>query len=285
MNLKLDEKSALLLAYQIAFDLYENAPQHFLTRVVSKLEEMQPGRLDMISGEDRSPDVLHSEETGSLIMDTVSGAPESPSKPFLSPSPGAAGSADTPLSGDMTPTPLTVSRETTATERRPIPEAVTVVSGSEMGDRDPAFQSSALPMPPDTSMSQSRLPTGLLGRDAFRGTDGTGTYGGSVIDNGKLNQLCDILTGKRTRDLYLQFLIRSNHADLVLLRQVKEAVRTAVHHNAAIIANGLAHFGTTEDSFLRDNLEWLGRATHWARFSATASLGTAGLCSRLSIYL
>lgn len=31
--------------------------------------------------------------------------------------------------------------------------------------------------------------------------------------------------------------------------------------------------GTTSDVFLRDNLEWLGRATNWNTFSATASLG------------
>lgn len=33
------------------------------------------------------------------------------------------------------------------------------------------------------------------------------------------------------------------------------------------------HAGTTVDAFLRDNLEWLVKATNWAKFSATASLG------------
>ncbi|XP_033126949.1 26S proteasome non-ATPase regulatory subunit 1-like [Anneissia japonica] len=33
------------------------------------------------------------------------------------------------------------------------------------------------------------------------------------------------------------------------------------------------HSGTTSDAFLRDNLEWLARATNWAKFTATASLG------------
>jgi 26S proteasome regulatory subunit N2 len=33
------------------------------------------------------------------------------------------------------------------------------------------------------------------------------------------------------------------------------------------------HSGTTSDTFLRDNLEWLSRATNWAKFTATASLG------------
>jgi len=30
---------------------------------------------------------------------------------------------------------------------------------------------------------------------------------------------------------------------------------------------------TTNDSFLRDNLNWAARSTNWGRFSATASLG------------
>jgi 26S proteasome regulatory subunit N2 len=37
--------------------------------------------------------------------------------------------------------------------------------------------------------------------------------------------------------------------------------------------NAFAHAGTTSDQFLRDNLEWLGRASNWAMFSATSALG------------
>lgn len=31
--------------------------------------------------------------------------------------------------------------------------------------------------------------------------------------------------------------------------------------------------GTTTDTFLRENLDWLGRASNWAKFTATASIG------------
>lgn len=31
--------------------------------------------------------------------------------------------------------------------------------------------------------------------------------------------------------------------------------------------------GTTSDEFLRNNLEWLSRASNWSKFSATAALG------------
>jgi 26S proteasome regulatory subunit N2 len=33
------------------------------------------------------------------------------------------------------------------------------------------------------------------------------------------------------------------------------------------------HAGTTSDVFLRENLEWLGLASNWSKFSATAALG------------
>lgn len=73
--------------------------------------------------------------------------------------------------------------------------------------------------------------------------------------------------------MQLQFLIRSNHADLQILRGTKEAVRVSICHTATVIANGFMHSGTTSDQFLRDNLDWLARATNWAKLTATASLG------------
>ena len=31
--------------------------------------------------------------------------------------------------------------------------------------------------------------------------------------------------------------------------------------------------GTTIDAFLREHLDWLGKATNWAKFTAVASIG------------
>ncbi|KAL3207525.1 hypothetical protein MRX96_010011 [Rhipicephalus microplus] len=90
---------------------------------------------------------------------------------------------------------------------------------------------------------------------------------------GQLDKLATILSGEVTIGLHLQFLIRSNHTDLLILKQTKDAVRNSVCHTATVIANSLMHCGTTSDLFLRDNLEWLARATNWAKFTATASLG------------
>ena len=49
--------------------------------------------------------------------------------------------------------------------------------------------------------------------------------------------------------------------------------RNSVYHSGIVLAHALMSAGTTSDAFLRDNLEWLSRATNWAKFSATATLG------------
>ena len=88
-----------------------------------------------------------------------------------------------------------------------------------------------------------------------------------------VTKLHAILGGDNTIALHLQFLIRSNKTDLLIVKKTKDVVRNSICHNATIIANGFFHAGTTSDQFLRDNLDWLGRATNWAKFTATASLG------------
>lgn len=57
------------------------------------------------------------------------------------------------------------------------------------------------------------------------------------------------------------------------MRQIKDSVRAAATHNATVIANGMMHVGTTCDDFLRDNLDWISKATNWNKFNAVATLG------------
>jgi len=60
-----------------------------------------------------------------------------------------------------------------------------------------------------------------------------------------------------------------------VLKNMKGAVevRNSVCHSAVIFANAVMHAGTTVDAFLRESMDWLTRATNWAKFSATAGLG------------
>ncbi|KAG8463179.1 hypothetical protein KFE25_011176 [Diacronema lutheri] len=88
-------------------------------------------------------------------------------------------------------------------------------------------------------------------------------------------KLMKILSGELPIALHLEFLCRNNRTDLAILHAMKAAVepRNALCHSAIVHAHALMSAGTTSDVFLRDNLDWLARATNWAKFSATASLG------------
>lgn len=95
------------------------------------------------------------------------------------------------------------------------------------------------------------------------------------IPTREIAQLVQILSGETTIGMNLDFLYRSNKTDIVILNKIRESLeaRNSIFHSAVTFANAYMHAGTTIDSFIRDNLEWLGRATNWSKFSATAALG------------
>jgi 26S proteasome regulatory subunit N2 len=72
---------------------------------------------------------------------------------------------------------------------------------------------------------------------------------------------------KHRLNVPFQFLIRNDKSDLLILKQTKDAVRVSICHTGTVIANGFMHCGTTHDSFLLDNLEWLSRATNWCEWN------------------
>ena len=84
-----------------------------------------------------------------------------------------------------------------------------------------------------------------------------------------------ILSGTKTIELDLEFLFRNNRTDKHVLNKVKDSLeaRNSIFHTAVSLANAFMHAGTTNDRFFRDNLEWLGKAVNWSKFTATAALG------------
>ncbi|KAI6191898.1 26S proteasome non-ATPase regulatory subunit 1 [Aphelenchoides bicaudatus] len=94
-----------------------------------------------------------------------------------------------------------------------------------------------------------------------------------VSEEANMDRLRSILRGEETIKHHMQFLIKNNHTDMLILRQIKESVRAASTHNATVVANGFMHVGTTCDDFLRDNLDWISKATNWNKFNAVATLG------------
>lgn len=91
----------------------------------------------------------------------------------------------------------------------------------------------------------------------------------------RIQKLKLILSGDFLVDLNLDFLYRQSDSDPLVMKTIKTAVenRNSVLHHSAVIAHAYMNSGTTNDAFLRENLEWLGKATNWAKFTATASLG------------
>ncbi|KOS23332.1 26S proteasome regulatory subunit rpn2 [Escovopsis weberi] len=84
-----------------------------------------------------------------------------------------------------------------------------------------------------------------------------------------------ILDGSKTVRLNLEFLYRNNHTDLSILNRVRDSLegRSSIFHTAVTFSNAFMNQGTTNDKFFRDNLEWLGKAVNWSKFTATAALG------------
>eukprot|EP00605_Chrysophyceae_sp_TOSAG23-4_P000949 GSChrysophyteH1.ASY1.ANO1.1049.1 assembled CDS len=91
----------------------------------------------------------------------------------------------------------------------------------------------------------------------------------------RLDKLNKILMEGFDVDLILNFLFKQNQTDTQILNDIKKATegRTTVLHNATVVAHAYMNCGTTQDSFLRNNLDWLGKATNWAKYTAVASVG------------
>ncbi|KAF2148795.1 26S proteasome regulatory complex, non-ATPase subcomplex, Rpn2/Psmd1 subunit [Myriangium duriaei CBS 260.36] len=90
-----------------------------------------------------------------------------------------------------------------------------------------------------------------------------------------LSSIINILRGSTSIELNLEFLFRNSHADRNVLNKVRDSLeaRNSIFHTAVTFANAFMNAGTTIDTFFRDNLEWLGKAVNWSKFTATAALG------------
>jgi 26S proteasome regulatory subunit N2 len=84
-----------------------------------------------------------------------------------------------------------------------------------------------------------------------------------------------VLSGTAQIGLNLEFLFRNSKTDLLLLENLRSSIdqRSSVLHNGVVVSHALMQAGTTNDAFLRKNIDWLAKASHWAKFTASASMG------------
>jgi 26S proteasome regulatory subunit N2 len=106
-------------------------------------------------------------------------------------------------------------------------------------------------------------------------TSRTKPKSGSQDQDKAFGSVRDILRGTKSIDLNLEFLFRNSRTDKAILNKVRDSLeaRNSIFHTSVTFANAFMHAGTTIDSFFRDNLEWLGKAVNWSKFTATAALG------------
>lgn len=90
-----------------------------------------------------------------------------------------------------------------------------------------------------------------------------------------LQSIQEILDGLKSIHLNIEFLHKANRVDLTVLNKVKDSLeaRNSIYHTAVTLCTGFMHAKTANDNFFRDNLEWLGKAVNWSKFTATAALG------------
>jgi len=96
----------------------------------------------------------------------------------------------------------------------------------------------------------------------------------------KYDKAQQVLIGGFASQLALSFLHKQSDSDVRIMENLKKAMedrgggsKNSVLHNCAVMTHSYLNAGTTNDSFLRDHLEWMKKANNWAKFSATASLG------------
>lgn len=107
---------------------------------------------------------------------------------------------------------------------------------------------------------------------------GSSSTAAPVEDNSleeRLGKLKRILLDGLDIDLTMHFLFKHCHTDLNAFKEMKTTIenRGSVLHNAAVVTHAYLNAGTTRDAFLRDNLEWLGKAKNWGKFTTVATIG------------
>lgn len=152
-------------------------------------------------------------------------------------------------------------------------EAYQVAFDLHENQNQPFFNRVVTALPPAVAVAAAPTAAAATGTSAME-VEMTATISDDSYE-ARVAKLKSIFSGEIPMGLYLHFLYKHNKTDLNILKQIKDKLeaRNAVTHNATVMAHAIMHAGTTVDTFLRDNLEWLGKAQHWAKYSATATIG------------
>ena len=86
----------------------------------------------------------------------------------------------------------------------------------------------------------------------------------------RYEQALKVLTGGFASELSLSFLHKNSDSDPLIMQNLKKALdergasRSSILHNCSVSTHSYLNAGTTNDAFLRDNLEWMKKASNWS---------------------
>ena len=95
----------------------------------------------------------------------------------------------------------------------------------------------------------------------------------------KIENLEKILTGEISREIVLKTLKKFNHFDLKSQEELMKSVEKggSIENLGVILTNSFSNSHTGNDEFIKKNMAFVTKATNWARFVATASLGVINM--------
>jgi 26S proteasome regulatory subunit N2 len=143
------------------------------------------------------------------------------------------------------------------------------------GSADPAQQAASRQSEDDEARETDNLLSESEQKEATTMVSRTKAKPASDDEKKAFTLIRQILRGTKSIELNLEFLFRNNHTDKNVLNKIRDSLeaRNSIFHTGVTFANAFMNSGTTNDSFFRENLEWLGKAVNWSKFTATAALG------------
>ena len=95
----------------------------------------------------------------------------------------------------------------------------------------------------------------------------------------KIENLEKILTGEISREIIMKTLKKYNHFDLKYQEELMKSVEKggSIENLGVILTNSFSNSHTGNDEFIKKNMNFVTKATNWARFVATASLGVINM--------
>jgi 26S proteasome regulatory subunit N2 len=109
-----------------------------------------------------------------------------------------------------------------------------------------------------------------VSRILFPTVEGDDNQDTSATVSPAMAQAKRVLVDGFASELALSFLHKESRADRLIMENLKKTLeerssgsRSSILHNAAVVAHSYLYAGTTNDSFLRDYLDWMKKASNW----------------------